>query len=229
VNGFKVKCADCDVSVEHYCHNQNLRKAVTDLLSWVPQERGFQTEDLTEAAMDAGIEAGWVEAGDDPRKRFSRPFFGSQAYSYTLFSKDSARTFHALIHNVCRAAGIDPEEIMTKIHNEIDAREKQAEDVLAARAQRKKERADIVAFMQGDAPLEERVAQLDKIIADCVRRHKLIPNATAEEHRVDRGFSYVVKHLRDYWGGGISEKLNGERILMAENAALMAQQEAGSR
>lgn len=202
-------CPDCADTVEHHC-GDDLRRAIVAFLTWVP-EYGPATEELANALVEAGKVNEWI--GDDetqtPAERFNAPFFGSQAWSYLLLgSKDSARTFHGLIASICRAAGVDEDEVMaTYWHRRHVAEEERAERA-AAVAKRKNERAAVVAFIQDAAiPLTQRVAKLDEILTKQATLHKLQPYD--EEGEFTR---YLTNYLKEYLGGGISYKINKARI-----------------
>jgi len=119
MRGFQVICSDCKAEVIHECRG-DVREAVLALLTWAPHT-GFQTEALAKAFADAGVESQWIGKKEDVSERFKRPFFGSQAWSYPMFGKEEARTFHALIHNLVRAIGMDPHEIEADIGASLDA------------------------------------------------------------------------------------------------------------
>ena len=114
----KLTCTRCNETVEHKCRT-DLREALQKLLDWVP-EGGYHPEVFEAVERQPGFEA--VD--------LSYPFFGSQSWSYNLMAKSDARTFHALLHNVCLAAGMDPEDMLNracdKAHAEILAREERS-------------------------------------------------------------------------------------------------------
>jgi len=140
MRGFQVICSDCKAEVVHECRS-DVREAVVALLTWAPHT-GFQTEALAKAFADAGVESQWIGKEEDVSERFRRPFFGSQAWSYPMFGKEEARTFHALIHNLVRAIGIDPNEIEVEIGASLDDAAQARADLLKRRA--KQARADLL-------------------------------------------------------------------------------------
>ena len=216
----RVLCPECGDVVSHHCHS-NLKRAAYDLLSWVPE--GFATEKLEKAVMAAGRETGWIEKSDKAEDQFKHPFFGSQAWSYPLFgSKDTARSFHAYLHNFIRAAGLDPEAIMSEIHKATQRKEAAEKEHLAGTQKRKDERAALIAYLQGEAPLEERIVKLDEILR--LRSRGLTPFASSKEDE-DRGFHRLHKVLDTYYGGGINHTINRARISKLENEAYEALQE----
>lgn len=119
-HGVRVKCPDCEAIVEHSCRS-DVREAVHALLSWVP-EYGFASPELTAAFEATGRKTRWIDETETVKEHLAKPFFGSQSWSYPLFEKEEARTFHALIHNLVRAIGINPYEIEDEVHRELLAR-----------------------------------------------------------------------------------------------------------
>lgn len=140
MRGFQAICSDCKAKVIHECRS-GVREAVVALLTWTPHT-GFQTEALAKAFADAGVESQWIGKEEDVSERFKRPFFGSQAWSYPMFGKEEARTFHALIHNLVRVIGMDPHEIEADIGASLDAAARARADSLKRRAERAKEREE---------------------------------------------------------------------------------------
>jgi len=92
---YEIKCTKCNSILTHDC-NADVKKALLRLLTWVPE--GGASAHLHLKELLKQIEPDIEEA----------PFFGSQAWSYTLFHKEEARTFHALINNLIRALGYEP-------------------------------------------------------------------------------------------------------------------------
>jgi hypothetical protein len=164
----RVICPDCGDVVEHHCHS-SIRKAIVSLLTWVPSY-GPATEGLAKALVKAGRECEWVEKDDKTplKERFDAPIFGSQAWSYLLIgSKDEARTFHALIHEVCRAAGVDHTQVMEDFYREREASRKAEADRKAGVQKRRDERAGVVAFLKDKrVPLDQRIAKLDELLRE---------------------------------------------------------------
>lgn len=209
--GVRVICPDCADLVAHTCNSQ-LKEAITDLMSWVP-ERGLGTEALEEALIASGKEHGWIEEGEEKAHEDS-PFFGSQGWSYPLFgSKGEARTFHALIHNLIRATGIDPHDIQVEVHQRMEAEKERKAEAKKNREEREarvtakqKARDEVSAFLQGEAPLDERIAKLDVILKD---RAKSLDPENDSEHN---GYGHLHKYLKRYYKGGIDHRINHARI-----------------
>jgi hypothetical protein len=221
-NGVRVICPDCGDVVSHACHNET-RKAARALLAWVP-DCGLATEGLTKEFMKAGRKNQWIQKGDTAERRLRRPFFGSQAWSYPLFGdKGTARSFHALIHNLILAAGIDPDSMEQEIRVEHKAREKAEADRQAGIKKRKDERAKVIAFLKSNKnSMEERLARLDEIIKAKAAGLKLIPFYSGDE-REDKGFTYLYKFLDTWYGGGINSEMNRARISKLESETYNAQ------
>jgi len=206
----RVICPDCADLVEHHCHSE-VKEAVMALLSWVP-EHGLGTPELMEALKESAKANGWDD-GDEEHPIEEQPFFGSQSWSYPLFgSKDSARSFHALIHNLIRATGMDPSAVQQEILRQTEqenAQRKAWEESEAerkkARAARKSERGRIVAFLQGDAPTIVRIGMLDELLKDRAKTLEPTPDA-------DTGYGHLYKWLDKWYGGGISAEINEARI-----------------
>lgn len=168
-----------------------------------------------EALKESGKVNGW-DVGEEDGEEYpleEQPFFGSQAWSYPLFgSKDSARSFHALIHNLIRATGMDPHSVQMEIQRQTEQENAQRKAWKESEAQRKEamahrksERARIVAFLQGDAPAEERIAKLDELLKE--RAKTLKPTQCS-----DAGYGHLYKWLDKWYGGGISTEVNEARI-----------------
>jgi hypothetical protein len=204
-NGVRVLCPDCGDLVSHQCHN-DIRQAVIDLMSWVPDSQGFASQRLNKAFEAAGREAGWIAEDETLEHIFDQPFFGSQSWVYPLFgSKDTARSFFAYLHNLIRALNIDPDEIREQIYAAREAREAAENERKARVQQRQDERAAEIAFLKGNAPLEERIAKLDAILID--RAKSLNPLSDKDD-----GYNHLYKYLDGYYGGGISRRVNRARI-----------------
>ena len=221
----RVICPDCGDVVEHHCHSK-IQKAIVDLLTWVPSH-GPATEGLTKALVKAGRECEWVAKDDKTplSERFDAPIFGSQAWSYLLLgSKDESRTFHALIHNVCRAAGVDPTQVMSDFYQERDARRKAEADRKAGVQKRKDERAGVIAFLKSKkVSLDQRIAKLDELLTKQATLRKLIPFGAATE---DRNYQpYLSEWLDTWYGGGINSEINRARITKLEHEAYDLAQE----
>lgn len=215
MSDLKVMCPDCGDVVHHTC-NSELKRAIVKLLSWVPS--GLGTKQLHEAMIESGRKGGWIGKNATPAEltaMFEEPFFGSQAWSYPLFgSKEEARSFHGYLHGVIRAAGLDPHEIEAQLHEEREARRKEEADRKAKVQAKRDERAQVTDFLKGKtgAPLTERIAKLDELLRGHVVALQLKPYAPADENKGDEGFSYLRRWLDNYYGGGISKRVNNARI-----------------
>lgn len=104
VTDLKITCNRCHQELAHHCGGDVL-EAVEHLLRWVPECGG-------EPAVVRAFKKSQYPPGPNDREM---PFFGSQCWSYSILGKEDARTFHALIHNLVRALGIDPNEIENKL------------------------------------------------------------------------------------------------------------------
>ena len=122
MSNLKVTCGDCNQPITHEC-DADVKETLERLLSWVPTPAWASKE------IAAAFEHESKAQGDE-HDFMQEPFFGSQSWSYLIFHKEDARTFHALIHNLIRAMGIDPHELETQLYR---AREK----VKAEEAERK--------------------------------------------------------------------------------------------
>jgi hypothetical protein len=201
-DGIRVICPDCGDLVSHHCHG-DLRNAIVSLLSWVP-ETGLATEALTKAFFKAAKEHGWTAEPDS----LKQPFFGSQSWSYPLLGvKDTARSFHATLHNVIRAAGFDPDEIIQEIYEKRQRREAEEKARLDGIEKRKTERAQLIAYLQNDqVPLDERIVKLDEIL------RKFSKGLKPYSDDKNEGFGHLHTVLQRSYGGGISDRINGARI-----------------
>lgn len=113
---YKITCDDCGQDVTHIC-DEDFKEAVLRLMTWVP-EGAWSSPEMYEA-----FKAESARQHDD--YDFDKlPFFGSQAWTYLIWHKEDARTFHALLHHVIRAAGLDVDSIRQHVHEKI----KQDED-----------------------------------------------------------------------------------------------------
>ena len=114
---YEIKCKRCECEVTHIC-NEDFKKALIRLLSWVP-EGGVTGDPRIKKAMK---EFDKETCSEEIASFEDYPFFGSQAWSYLLFYKEEARTFHALLNNVIRAAGLDPHSITMEALRNDDER-----------------------------------------------------------------------------------------------------------
>lgn len=213
----RIICPKCADVVEHHCHT-DLHEAIVSLLTWIPNG-GPATPMLAQHLVQAGVEYGWIEPGDktSPEERFDAPFFGSQVWSYLLLgSKDEARSFHARIHAVCRAANVDYDHVMEEFNRKRDAAMKAAEEREVRGKERRDERAGVVVYLQDeDILLEERIAKLDELIKRQAALRKLVPFSTNEF-----GFSpYLHRWLATYYSGGLGEEINRARVSKLEQKA----------
>lgn len=210
-DGFQVVCADCQQKVVHRCHTE-IEEAVVSLLTWVP-ETGLATSGLKRAFFKAAKEHGWNAEPDS----LTHPIFGSQSWSYPLLgSKDTARSFHAVIHNVVRALGFDPHAIMERYYAERAAHEKLHAEREALRKKRRAERARAVRYMKGNAPMAKREARLEAIVRDY-----MLGNTYKTLDELQAHYDHVPDYLKNYYNGGIQHKVNKRVIenLRAEAAA----------
>lgn len=215
----RVICPDCGDTVVHSCHSA-LRRAIVDLLTWVPPD-GPATEGLAKAIVKAGREWEWIDKDDkrSTQERFAQPIFGSQAWSYPLLgSKDTARTFHTLIANVCQAAGVDERQVMSDFYSRREAEEKAENERKAAVKKKRDARDEVAAYLKDSTvPLEQRIAWLDELLAQQVKRHKLVPFAERDDPDGE-GFDYLYRFLKTYYGNGITDDINQARIKTLEFA-----------
>lgn len=100
---FTITCGRCKAPVSHVC-GETFQAALMSLLTWVPG--GYFASEEIAAAFKAES-----ERQQDDYDFAEHPFFGSQAWTYLIWRKEDARTFHALLNNVMRASGIDPYEM----------------------------------------------------------------------------------------------------------------------
>lgn len=101
----EIKCANCSQNISHTCNSDALKAAVA-MMKWVPE---WSNDGVCEALEKIGRETGWL----DPDQKLSESrVFGSQAWTYTLFGKENARTFHALLNSLIRASGLDPNQVL---------------------------------------------------------------------------------------------------------------------
>lgn len=208
----RVICPDCGDVVEHHCHS-NMRKALVDLLTWVPSY-GPATEGLAKALVKAGQECEWVEKGDKTtlKERFDAPIFGSQAWSYLLLgSKYEARTFHALIGNVCRAAGLDEDQVMREFYREREAKRKEEAERKERVQKKKDDRSKVISFLQDkNVALDLRIRKLDELLREQAALRKLAPFSN---------YNYLSEWLNDTYEGGIASDINFARIKRLEMEA----------
>lgn len=102
MSDMELACSRCGRRVVHCC-DDGVADALVQLFRWVPEE------------VEPGV-ASALAAITPVEVQAKAPFFGSQEWSYALFPKDTARSFHALLHGVARAAGLDPHELIAAAH-----------------------------------------------------------------------------------------------------------------
>ena len=107
MRNLEIRCRDCNSAVEHICED-GFREALIRLLTWIPEWGASGSPEMAAAFTEADVAQ---REGDDPLSFEDLPFFGSQAWSYLIFHKEQARTFHALLNNLIRAAGLDPHQL----------------------------------------------------------------------------------------------------------------------
>jgi len=188
MRGIRVMCPDCGETVRHTCGTA-LRQDLIDLLTWTPED---VHEKVYKAIVSAGRSEGWIEKGEEPR---GEPFFGSQSWSYAMFGKSSARSFHGYIDAIVRSAGFDPDELRSVAYRKISRKKKEQENF----EKNTKKMSESAAFISGDAPLEERKALLEKILRD----RALTLDPTKED-----GYSHLYRYIKGQLKGGISEAVN---------------------
>jgi len=131
---YKITCTECGQPISHEC-NEDFKKALFRLLTWVP-EGAWSSPEMYEA-----FKAESARQQDD--YEFDKyPFFGSQAWTYLIWHKEDARTFHALLNNLMRAAGIDPNGMSEQVHLEIQRMEQEREEA--------KKRAELFRHKQAE-------------------------------------------------------------------------------
>lgn len=123
---YKITCSKCKQPVEHIC-NEEFKDAVIQFLSWVP-EGMWASGQMAETFKKASKEH---EINYDFQKQ---PFFGSQAWSYLIWYKEDARSFHGVINSMIRAAGLDPYQIETDLYHKRLQAEKEKQELEALRA-----------------------------------------------------------------------------------------------
>lgn len=145
----EIKCAKCNLNIVHNCHS-DLLSAAKSLYSWAPNQLG--DDEMHAAFVAHGERSEWLAKGEDPGKEpYPSPFFGSQAWSYALFgNKDDARTFHALIDNLVRAAGLDPDSIRDKACDDVSAQNEESK--------RRSRRHQMVVFWR------QKLSEADRLV-----------------------------------------------------------------
>lgn len=96
---YDIHCTRCGAKLVHEC-NTDLLKAARRIYEYLPEGYNVDFKKLT----------GYKE-GDE-----NAPFF-SEAFLYVLMGKTDARTILALVANLIRAAGLDPNNLERGINN----------------------------------------------------------------------------------------------------------------
>jgi hypothetical protein len=103
--------------------------ALIYFLSWVP-------EGMWASPQMAATFKWSSEEHEDMCDFQKQPFFGSQAWSYLIWHKEDARSFHAAIDNMIRAAGFDPYQLkldLAQKRKQEESEQKELEDLRAKR------------------------------------------------------------------------------------------------
>lgn len=196
-----VICPECAAKVEHHC-DHSIKKELVDLYAWTPES---VHPDVYKAIVKAGRADGWLEKGEEPK---GRPFFGSQGWSYAMFSsKDTARSFHAFIDSVARAAGFDPHELKLLAHARI---ERSGADRSARDERAKKLAAEAEFITDNKQPLDERKARLIAALRERAR--------SMDATKID-GYQHLFKYVDQYLGGGLGDTLNRAIITQLQDEA----------
>lgn len=117
MSDYEIKCSKCNLPVTHIC-DENFKKTLKRLLTWVPEGMWSSGE------MHEAFKAESKKQGDEYNFE-EKPFFGSQAWTYLIWYKEDARSFHAILNNMIRAAGIDPYQLEQELYQERLAKEKE--------------------------------------------------------------------------------------------------------
>ncbi len=102
---------------------RTLQKAVQDLIEWTPE---------------------WVDTREYNKKRSEADRqwpLATEAHSYVLFGKDTARTYLALIHRLASASGVDRDAVLRDKCDEIQNQLDLAAECGRRRAERKRGKA----------------------------------------------------------------------------------------
>jgi hypothetical protein len=114
VSNYTITCDRCKLPIQHIC-NEEFKEALTSLLTWVP-EGAWSSPQMAKAFTAESKRQGNEHQFD------KYPFYGSQAWTYLIWHKEDARTFHALLNNLIRAIGIDPHELESQLLSQIEAK-----------------------------------------------------------------------------------------------------------
>lgn len=168
---FTITCDRCKQPVGHVC-NETFAEALMDLLTWVPEHGVTASEELS-AAFKAASKSQLDECD------FTKmPFFGSQVWSYLIWYKDEARTFHGLLAGLIQAAGLDPHKV--RLEAAKKARDRRIEEHASYMGSC---RADIKRYTRkierADHPAKTRIyqGQIDKATMRLVKLERVGPDA----------------------------------------------------
>jgi hypothetical protein len=139
---YKIECEDCHQPITHMC-DENFKEALIRFLSWVP-EGMWSSEQMAEAFAKESKDQG------DEYDFSKSPFFGSQAWSYLIWYKEDARSFHGVIDNMIRAAGLDPYQIKSDLYKKREEEEKAHQEEMDRRKRVSEERAKRKALKQNE-------------------------------------------------------------------------------
>lgn len=218
----KVLCAECGAGISHRCHDPyygsdtSLRQALIKFLTWVPEFHLY--EEVEKAMAKAGRKEGCIGKDQDFTKS---AFFGAQPWTYAMGNKHFGREFSGVIDTLISAAGFDVQELRESAYKAMDAKEAESTQRTDLRAARQKEADDAVKlFRSKKASLDEKVALLDKIIADYTRGTDPVPSV---ENRCiqDPWLTETLRRLDTRYGGGINPDVNRLRIEAARKVAVL--------
>lgn len=198
-------CPGCGDEIHHRCHDTGpaaLREALIALLTWKPHgvDRGIE-----KAIRKVGEAAGWIDKGSDFVKT---PFFGGEPWTYGMFGKEDGRSVKSRIDSVIEAAGLNPHEIRAEAWKTLEEDDKERTRMATRRAEVQDERAKAIKLFRSKAPLEEKIARLDAILA----RKSEILNPAEKDDSGAGGWNHLYKWLREQYGDGISPTINRQRI-----------------
>ena len=126
---YKITCSKCNQSITHMC-DKGFLNALIYFLSWGP-EGMWASPQMADAFKKAS------EEHEDTYDFQQHPFFGSQAWSYLIWHKEDARSFHAAIDNMIRAAGLDPYQLKLDLAQKRQQEESERKELEDLRAKRK--------------------------------------------------------------------------------------------
>lgn len=207
-----VMCPGCGDEIHHRCgetSTESLREALVSLLTWVPH---WVSPSVEKAIEKAGRVSGWISKDDDLRRT---PFFGGEKWLYGMFEEDG-RSATALLNAVIRTAGFKPEDLRSAAWAILDKEAKERKRLADRREEISKERADAIKLFGSKAPLAEKIACLDAILA----YKSEIVNPLAKDDDGGEGWDFLYRVLRDQYGGGISPTVNRQRIEHCRKVAI---------